>query len=281
MMPAHNPPITWALLVLLTGMVWSQPPGSSQPNVDQTKLIPKEQGLDPSSPIRVTCFDVYGQGERGIGPKNIQRCLGSSPAFIFQTVNADDIRAHSLAKFDVLICPGGSGSKQSKALDEEGRRSVLEFVRDGGGYIGICAGAYLASSHYSWSLGILNAKVVDSQHWARGTGDVALKMTAEGLRLLGASNELVTCYYGQGPLLTPGNQADLAPYQVLATYDSEIAKKDAPSGVMIGTTAIATGTYGKGRVLCFSPHPEKTKGLEDFICRAVRWAGKRDSIIQK
>ena len=28
-----------------------------------------------SDPIRVTCLDVYGQGERGIGPKNIQRCL--------------------------------------------------------------------------------------------------------------------------------------------------------------------------------------------------------------
>ena len=116
------------------------------------------------SPIRVSCFDVYGTGERGIGPKNIQRCLASSPDFTFQTVNADDIRGEALAKFDVLVCPGGSGSQQSKTLDTEGRRAILNFVKKGGGYIGICAGAYLASSHYSWSLGILNARVVDSAH---------------------------------------------------------------------------------------------------------------------
>lgn len=233
------------------------------------------------APIRVTCLDVYGQAERGIGPKNIQRCLGTSTEFTFQTVNGDDIRGSALSQFDVLICPGGSGSKQSKALDAEGRQAVLDFVRNGGGYIGICAGAYLASSHYEWSLGILNARVVDTAHWARGTGDVTLKMTDEGRQLLGANDELVTCYYGQGPLLAPGDHADLAPYQVLATYNSEIAKNNAPSGVMIGTTAIAASTYGKGRVLCFSPHPEKTKGLEDFISRAVRWAAGRDTANKK
>jgi putative intracellular protease/amidase len=228
------------------------------------------------SPIRVTCLDVYGQGERGIGPKNIQRCLSSSPDFTFQTVNADDIRSNALAKFDVIICPGGSGSKQSRLLDAEGRRAIDEFIKNGGGYIGICAGAYLASSQYSWSLGILNAKVVDNAHWARGTGDVTLKMTAEGRRLLGTNDAIVTCHYGQGPLLAPGGRTDLPPYHVLATYNSEIAKKGAPSGVMIDTTAIATGTYGKGRVLCFSPHPEKTKGLEDFVRRGVRWAAGND-----
>ena len=48
----------------------------------------------------------------------------------------------------------------------DGRRAILDFIKNGGGYVGICAGVYLASSHYSWSLGILNAKVVDGEHWA-------------------------------------------------------------------------------------------------------------------
>ena len=101
-------------------------------------------------------------------------------------------------------------------------------------------------------------------------------MTAEGRRLLGTNDQIVTCYYGQGPLLAPGGRTDLAPYQILATFSSEIAKKGALAGVMVGTTAIATGTYGQGRVLCFSPHPEKTKGLDDFVRSAVRWAAGRD-----
>jgi hypothetical protein len=46
--------------------------------------------------------------------------------------------------------------------------------------------------------------------------------------------------------------------------------------VRVGPTAIAAGSFGKGRVICFSPHPEKTKGLEDFICRAARWVAGKD-----
>lgn len=39
---------------------------------------------------------------------------------------------------------------------------------------------------------------------------------------------------------------------------------------MKGTTAIARGQFGKGRVICFSPHPEVTRGLEHFIQLAIR-----------
>jgi glutamine amidotransferase-like uncharacterized protein len=240
------------------------------------------QGVEPGGkvvkppPIRVACFDIAGTGDSGISARNMKKCLDPSPDFTLKTVTADDIRGGALSKIDVLICPGGSGSKQAENLGAEGCKAIREFVKNGGGYVGFCAGSYLASANYTWSLGILNAKVVDREHWARGTGDVTLKMTAEGKRILGATDEIVTCYYGQGPLLAPGNSTDVPAYQVLATYNSEIAKKGAPSGVMIGTTAIAAGNYGKGRVLCFSPHPEKTKGLEDFVRRAVRWAAGRN-----
>lgn len=234
------------------------------------------QGPTNLPPIRVACFDVAGTGEKDKGVGNMRRCLSPSPDFVIQTVTSGDIRSNALARIDVLICPGGSGHKQADALDPDGRHVVQDFVRNGGGYIGFCAGAYLASCQYTWSLGLLNANVVDRAHWARGTGNVTLKLTPAGRKILSTAVETVTCYYGQGPLLAPGNLTNLPPYQVLATYNSEIAKKGAPTGVMIGTTAIAAGKYGKGRVLCFSPHPEKTKGLEDFVRRAVRWAAGQD-----
>jgi glutamine amidotransferase-like uncharacterized protein len=229
-----------------------------------------------TAPIRVACLDVKGTAEHTALPKGLQRCLSSSSNFTFQAITASDIRSNVLSRFDVLICPGGSGSKQAKILDEEGRRVVREFVMNGGGYVGFCAGAYLASSHYSWSLGLLNASVLDTKHWARGTGKVKLKMTPEGCRLLGATNEIVTCYYGQGPLLAPGTNSSLSAYQTLAIYYSEVTKTNVPTGVMIGTTAIATGTCGKGRVLCFSPHPESGTALNEFVRRGVRWAAKRE-----
>ena len=54
------------------------------------------------------------------------------------------VSAGVLDRFDVLIQPGGSGSAQAKALEEEGRDKIRKFVDGGGGYLGICAGSYLA-----------------------------------------------------------------------------------------------------------------------------------------
>ncbi|MFT6182370.1 MAG: hypothetical protein ACI9NQ_001808 [Paracoccaceae bacterium] len=39
---------------------------------------------------------------------------------------------------------------------------------------------------------------------------------------------------------------------------------------MKGSTAIAQRVFGKGRVICFSPHPEMTEGLEHFIQLAIQ-----------
>jgi hypothetical protein len=41
---------------------------------------------------------------------------------------------------------------------------------------------------------------------------------------------------------------------------------------MKGTTAIAAAPFEKGRVFCFSPHPEKTEELVDQVYRAIIWA---------
>ena len=172
----------------------------------------------------------------------------------------------------MLVQPGGSGSKQAEALKPEGREAIKEFVRGGGGYVGICAGAYLASADYTWSLHILNAKVIDRQHWARGTGEVKVRMSAEGQRLFGVKDEVVSVFYGQGPLLAAAEQADLPAYETLGTYETEIAERGAPSGVMKGTTAFAAAEFGKGRVVCLSPHPERSAGLDGIIRRAVGWA---------
>jgi hypothetical protein len=64
---------------------------------------------------------------------------------------------------------------------------------------------------------------------------------------------------------------------MLAAFETEIAKNGAPRGVMKGTTAIARGNFGDGRVVCFSPHPEQTPGRESFVSSAVRWAAADDA----
>lgn len=226
--------------------------------------------------VRVAVYDDGGGG--GVGPSNVEKCLGKEVgAYKYRRVGARDIRDGVLKEVDVLVQPGGSGSKQAEALKPEGREAIKDFVKNGGGYVGICAGSYLATTDYTWSLGILNAKVIDRKHWARGTGEVKIKITDEGKQLLAATDDVVAVYYGQGPLLAPDTKDDLPAYKPLAVYETEIAEKGAPSGVMKGTTAIAAASFGKGRVICISPHPEKTDGLDGFIRHAVSWVAAKDS----
>src|SRR5262249_51160405 len=134
-----------------------------------------------------------------------------------------------------------------EALGKEGREKVREFVQHSGGYVGICAGAYLASIEYPWSLGLLNAHVLDRAHWDRGEGNVTLHISATGKDALSADAESCSIHYENGPLFGPGAQPELGEYELLASYDSEMTQ-NAPAGTMKGTAAIARGKFGDGRV---------------------------------
>jgi glutamine amidotransferase-like uncharacterized protein len=237
--------------------------------------------------LHVAVYDDGGGSQRGTD--NVHKCLGAvgfPPAstqasidaskFVCKTVKAEDVRAGALKDVDVLVQPGGSGSKQAEALGVDGRDAIKQFVKNGGGYVGICAGAYLATTDYDWSLGILNAKVVDRKHWARGSGSVQLRLTALGKQVLGVGDDLVTADYNQGPLLAPDDKPELPQYEALALFETEIAEKGAPKGVMPGTTAIARTTFGKGRVICLSPHLERSAGLDGAIRNAVLWVAGED-----
>lgn len=225
---------------------------------------------DDSSLVRVAIHD--DSVEPGKGPVNLLRILTNDAGFSARRITSDEIRRGGLADFDVLIMPGGSGSKQAERLEATGREAIRDYVRAGGGYVGICAGSYLASSHYDWSLGLINARVWDRAHWARGGGDVSMRMTDAGWELLGRGGS-VPVTYNQGPLLVPDNEADLPGYEVLATFETEVASKGAQPGSMVGTHAIIRSLYGQGRVICYSPHPEVSGGPNGIIASGVRWAG--------
>ena len=230
------------------------------------KELTKDERIERerSQGIRVGVYQDIGAGRSLV---SLLKTLKKLDNVTVQKVMTADIQSGVLADVDVLIQPGGSGGKQGRNLGEAGRKKVQEFLREGGGFIGICAGAYLASADYDWSLDILDAKVIDRKHWARGTGTVAIGLSKEGFLKL--DQEELKIYYGQGPLLAPANNPDIEDYHAVATFKTEIAKNGAPKGVMIGTTAIAQGKFGNGRVVCFSPHPEMTEGLDDLVRQAI------------
>jgi glutamine amidotransferase-like uncharacterized protein len=222
--------------------------------------------------IRVAIYADAGVSKGD--PAQVRACLPESNGFIVKNITAKSVRGGALDQFDVLIHPGGSGGGQAKSLGPDGLKRVREFVDGGGGFIGICAGTYLASDEYPSGLELIDARLVDVRHWARGVGKVNLRLPTEGRAALGTDDALQTIHYENGPLLSPGENKDISDFESLAVFESEIAENGAPSGVMKGTTAIARGEFGQGRVVCFSPHPEKSRGCKSFVTAAVRWAAK-------
>ena len=215
--------------------------------------------------------------DKGAGPSvnDLLRALSKFDQVSVTKLTAEQIRSGGLAGLDILMHPGGSGGEQGRNLDEPGREKIRDFVREGGGYIGICAGAYLASAQYPWSLNLLDAKVIDTKHWNRGIGTVDIELTPAGREILRTTNQKFPIHYAQGPLLAPANRPEIEDYEELANFKTEIAKNGAPEGVMIGTTAIARGRFGQGRVICFSPHPEMTAGLEAFVQDAIDYVNRK------
>ena len=224
-------------------------------------------------PIRVALYDDAGAFGKGV--PRISEQLGKVKDVKLTIVKGPEIAGGVLKDYDVVIFSGGSGSKQAGGIGEAGREEVRKFVQNGGGYIGICGGAYLACSGFSWGLGILNAKTVSSK-WQRGRAEVQIEVKPEGQKITGIPAKQQEIHYANGPIIKPDDRKDLPAYEPLAFFRSEVAEHDSPKGAMINSPAWARGTCGKGRVLFSSPHPEQTDGMENFIEHAVRWVAGRE-----
>lgn len=235
--------------------------------------------------VRVGLFD--GAGTSAAGRNNLTTTFNDITRFSISQIGATDIDEQSLSQFDVLIFSGGSGSKQGKALGAKRRKAVQAFVRNGGGIVGICAGAYLCSSHYSWSLDVINTAVYNKMEdipdvgrksmWYRGgPSDVKMELTGSGTRILGISDQ-TNVRYQNGPIVSPGKNTAVGEYTVLAWFRTEVAKYAVQKGTMVNTPAIISAEFGKGRVLSVSPHPEATRSLRPAVIRGVLWAAKREA----
>ncbi|MCM0606148.1 MAG: hypothetical protein KA715_08665 [Xanthomonadaceae bacterium] len=53
--------------------------------------------------------------------------------------------------FDALIQPGGYGTERVKRIGELGFKNIRKFVKSGHGYVGFCAGSYLATQNWDWA----------------------------------------------------------------------------------------------------------------------------------
>jgi glutamine amidotransferase-like uncharacterized protein len=142
--------------------------------------------------------------------------------------------------------PGGWAPTQHEFLGVRGREALRRFVENGGTYIGICAGAYLACSTVSWEgkdypydLGLARGRAVGPVKglapWPR----------TERVEVRAGERAVPALYAGGCSLAIEGAKA-------LAHYPD-------------GTPAAIEVALGKGRVILCGVHPELADGDADLL----------------
>jgi len=160
-------------------------------------------------------------------------------AIPYHQVGEQDIMDGGLGPCSLLIIPGGYTAQYVEALGEEGFRQIREFVAGGGGYVGICGGAYIAAPNvevpgHPPGLGMIE---IENQRRA-GRGIRAIRIAEPEHPLVEGCAGEVDIWYQNGPLMRAAKGVE-----TVAVYDE-------------GSAAIACSTWGQGNVVVFSPHPE-------------------------
>lgn len=217
-------------------------------------------------------------------PKSVEsRISGESSIQLIPIDTADILEGHlTTENYDVLCVPGGYAPNYDEALesgeeDEQGANRIRDFVASGGGYVGICAGAYLGCNY---SLGLIDVDIVDIEHWARGFSQRCyLQYTSHGQQIMGSGDlDEFVVRYANGPLLAIGDKSDA---RALALFRSDFAaKRGCPIGVMRESPAVVAldqSAAGSGRVVLVSPHIEDGEPYTRAHFRNLfRWAARRE-----
>lgn len=225
--------------------------------------------------IRVGVFDGNGGAQTCIW--ETLEALRIDPEIDAGTVTSAQIAAGALAGLDVLVIPGGSGSRQYLNLGGQNHERIRRFVAAGGGAIGICAGAYFFSATPGYACLAMNGnRAIDIEHDNRGHGVVKFTLTAEGKAMfpeLAARAANYMAYY-EGPVFVdaPDEQA----YAVLAVMESDVHEEGgAPTNMTNGKPFFVANEYGRGRVFSSIAHPEATPGMRWMVPRMARWAARK------
>jgi len=188
-----------------------------------------------------------------------------------QAITAVQIMSGALNQTDVLIFPGGSGSKEFNNLGFQGAEKVREFGKQKGhGVVGICAGGYLLSSTPNYPNLHMIPLIHIREHYNRGRGLISFSQTPEGDLAFPENSAFDSLYvqYYDGPIY---EVFDTSSVEVLATINTDIATKDQdPHGLTQGKPAFFSYQYGQGNVIVSVGHPEATHGMRWMVPRMAR-----------
>lgn len=236
-----------------------------------------QEKTDNTNKINVGVFN--GNGASAVCILETLEALKIDSGIQSYPISASEIIAGKLEETDVLIFPGGSGSKEMNNLGLLGAEKVKAFAKiNGKGLVGICAGGYLLASTPNYpNLGILPITHI-REHYNRGRGLISFSQNDKGNHYFPENKENDSLYiqYYDGPIY---NITDTSSVEVLSIINTDIAThKDDPRGLTPGKAAFVKYKYEDGFVIACTGHPESTHGMRWMVPRMARMAANRDFI---
>ena len=224
-------------------------------------------------PLKVGVYADEGPG--GIGAIEWFRLVKESPEMELTLLDGKAIRAGGLDGLDLLVMPGGSSKTEFTSLGTNGVNKMKAFIRNGGGYIGTCAGCCLFMDGPDRRARMMPWNTTGSE----GLLFPMFDLNEKGAKALGLKAGKHKMRYHGGPFLWPTTNviAD-AKMESWGTFSAEacLTGKVNSAKRMFGATAIVGGTYGKGRVFVTSAHPEYFDSTLYVVKAAFKYVTGRD-----
>ena len=207
------------------------------------------------------------RGSSGGGVFHWANLIEFSPQAQLVTITGQDIRDGKLSSIDVLLMPGGYPTRQYGSMKPEGIEILRTWVKNGGGYVGSCAGLTCVLNHKG-RLRLL--PFYRKSNSGGASGNTQIEVSERGAQLLGVKPGKRVVTYASGPIPARGKNLDpTSTGEVLAVYKNSISYYGKPHGNMYDQPALIYGTLGKGKVIASSYHPEYRESTMDLSLGAI------------
>ena len=189
---------------------------------------------------------------------------------------AENVRSQPdrLARFDVLIFPGGTGTQAGRCPGRERLPGCQRLHPIGRRLCRNCAGGFLASAQYDWSLGLVNTSILTGDREIPGVGirsmadrrpdTVQIELTAEGRSIFGDHSAPIDISFSGGPIFLGPKRDDLPLTIPLAHYSTEVSTYAAQRDHDWNPGDLR-GQVRRRPCRCDQRHPESTVGTEFLV----------------
>lgn len=236
----------------------------------QGKRLPAELSFADAPPPVVL---YVGKGAWDSGVEHLKMFL-TEHQIGYRTAVGTDIEAGFLDENGVrlLIMPGGESWEYLAELGASGADRIRRFIDDGGGYAGICAGAFYATSHrlggYAtgpYGIGLLEGTAYDgtalnTPPFIEGMMDIDILPT---FLTAGFKSLYRIVMFGGPSFRYTAEEAAKKHIQVMARFQ------------VVNEPAMVAFQYGKGRVFLSGPHleieEERTSWGTEYVDPDSEW----------